>query len=69
MDGAASFLRLWRRRTRRSLPEEEEDPVESELSKEEEDEGLADGAMARGARRRRRWGRGKEEVFDESHLT
>jgi hypothetical protein len=33
-EGTASFLRLWRRRTRRSLPEddEEEDPVESVLS-------------------------------------
>lgn len=45
MDGAASLRRLWRRRTRRSLPDEEEEPVESVLSEEEEE--LADGAMAR----------------------
>ena len=45
VDGAASLRRLWRRRTRRSLPDEEEEPVESVPSEEEE---LADGAIARG---------------------
>ena len=58
VDGAASLRRLWRRRTRRSLPDEEEEPVESVPEEE-----LADGAMARGSRRRRRR-RGKR-VFDE----